>query len=42
MAAIINYLARPSHDLPEHMDRHNELAGWDRDEAREAAALEGI
>jgi tRNA 2-thiouridine synthesizing protein E len=42
MAAIINYLARPSDDSPERMDRHIEMTGRDRDDARDSAAREGI
>jgi tRNA 2-thiouridine synthesizing protein E len=42
MADINTYITRPSLDAPERMDRHNELAHWDRDSARESAAHEGI
>jgi len=42
MADINTYIIRPSPDAPERMDRHNELAHWDRDCASETAAREGI
>jgi tRNA 2-thiouridine synthesizing protein E len=42
MADINSYITRPSSDAPERMDRHNELAHWDRDRARQAAAGEGM
>jgi tRNA 2-thiouridine synthesizing protein E len=42
MADINTYITRPSPDAPERMDRHNELAHWDRDCALESAAREGI
>ena len=42
MADINAYITRPSTDSPERMDRHNELAHWDRDCALQAAAREGI
>lgn len=42
MADINAYITRPSSDTPERMDRHNELAHWDRDCALQAAASEGI
>ncbi|MGB5472900.1 MAG: TusE/DsrC/DsvC family sulfur relay protein [Gammaproteobacteria bacterium] len=42
MADINAYITRPSLDAPERMDRHNELAHWNRDSAMELAAHEGI
>jgi tRNA 2-thiouridine synthesizing protein E len=42
MADINTYISRPSPDEPERMDRHNELAHWDRDSALELATQEGI
>jgi tRNA 2-thiouridine synthesizing protein E len=42
MADINTYINRPSHDAPERMDRHNEIAHWDRDSAMRVAAREGI
>jgi tRNA 2-thiouridine synthesizing protein E len=42
MPDINAYITRPSRDAPERMDRHNELARWTRDRARESAAYEGI
>jgi len=42
MADINTYITRPSTDAPERMDRHNELAHWDREHALQAAADEEI
>ena len=42
MANINSYIVRPSFDAPERMDRHNELAHWNRDTAMKSAALEGM
>jgi len=42
MADINTYINHPSHDDPERLDRHNELAHWDRNSALESAASEGI
>jgi len=42
MADINSYLARPSDDSPERMDRHNELAHWNRKDTEQAAAAQGI
>ena len=42
MADINTYISRPRHDSPERMDRHIEIAHWDRDSAGHAAASEGI
>ncbi|MGD8313029.1 MAG: TusE/DsrC/DsvC family sulfur relay protein [Gammaproteobacteria bacterium] len=42
MADINTYIGRPSHDSPERMDRHIEIAHWDRDSAGHTAASEGI
>ena len=42
MADINTYINRPSHDTPERMDRHNEIAHWDRDIAVQTAAREDI
>ena len=42
MADINTYISRPSHDAPERMDRHNEIAHWDRESAVQTAAGEGI
>jgi sulfur relay (sulfurtransferase) DsrC/TusE family protein len=42
MAYINAYIARPSFDSPEHMDRHNELTHWKRHTAMTSAAREGI
>jgi TusE/DsrC/DsvC family sulfur relay protein len=42
MAAINTYITRPSRDAPERIDRHNELTHWNRSNAVESAALEGI
>ena len=42
MADINAYITRPSFDVPERMDRHNELTHWNRDSAMKSAAREGI
>ena len=42
MADINTYITRPSSDAPERMDRHIELAHWNRDSTMESAAHEGI
>ena len=42
MAAINTYISRPSSDAPERVDRHIELAHWNRETAVESAAQEGI
>lgn len=42
MADINTYLGRPSRDSPDHLDRRNELAHWNRNIAMDAARHEGI
>ena len=42
MADINAYITRPSSDAPDRMDRHNELAHWNREIALESAAHEEI
>jgi len=42
MADINTYIARPSFDNPERMDRHNELTHWKSDTAMTSAAREEI
>lgn len=42
MADINTYITRPGSDAPERMDRHIELAHWDRNSAMESATREGI
>jgi tRNA 2-thiouridine synthesizing protein E len=42
MADINSYLARPSNDSPERMDRHTDLAHWNRYVSMQLADNEGI
>lgn len=42
MADINTYIARPSFDAPERVDRHIELIHWSRETAIKSALHEGI